>query len=180
MRYLSIDVETTGLDFDLCQVLEVAAVLDDLSDPKPISELPRFVAAIQHSHLCISAVALRMNKQLVEDWANGTSLVPAAEVVAGIRQLWDSDETILAAGKNFASFDRRFLEKWDMYFHHRTLDPAMLFIRKGDVVPPDTRTCCERAGIPYSGSHRALDDALNVVRLVRTGLNIPYTETADA
>lgn len=39
MRYCSIDIETTGLNPDTCDILQFAAVLDDLNDPKPLVDL---------------------------------------------------------------------------------------------------------------------------------------------
>lgn len=33
MKYVSIDLETTGLDFECCEILELGAVLDDISLP---------------------------------------------------------------------------------------------------------------------------------------------------
>ena len=51
MKYLSIDIETTGLNPETCDILQFAAVLDDTSNPKPIEDLPRFEAIfIQESY----------------------------------------------------------------------------------------------------------------------------------
>ena len=40
MRYMSLDIETGGLDFEECDILSFCAILDDLSDPRPLEELP--------------------------------------------------------------------------------------------------------------------------------------------
>lgn len=40
MKYLSIDIETTGLDPEISDILEIGAVLDDLDSPKPVEDLP--------------------------------------------------------------------------------------------------------------------------------------------
>lgn len=42
MRYISIDIETTGLDPNKHEVVEVGAVIDDLSVQAPLEELPTF------------------------------------------------------------------------------------------------------------------------------------------
>lgn len=42
MIYCSIDIETTGLDIENCDVIEFAAVIDDLTNQKPLEELPKF------------------------------------------------------------------------------------------------------------------------------------------
>lgn len=40
MKYVAIDIETTGLDSAKDSIIEFAAVLDDLGEPKPLEELP--------------------------------------------------------------------------------------------------------------------------------------------
>lgn len=40
MKYLSIDIETSGLNPDTADILEIGGVLDDLSNPQPLEELP--------------------------------------------------------------------------------------------------------------------------------------------
>ena len=42
MRIVSIDTETTGLDYDTCQILQVGAVIEDTINVRPLDELPRF------------------------------------------------------------------------------------------------------------------------------------------
>lgn len=45
-RYISLDIETTGLDPHQHNILEFGAVLDDLSVQAPLDELPRFHAYV--------------------------------------------------------------------------------------------------------------------------------------
>ena len=87
------------------------------------------------------------------------------------------NEKLLFAGKNFAGFDRNWFEKfeWDdvsaqgkWKIHHRVLDPAMLYMRPHDKVPPSLPTCIERAGLPKSDLlHTAYYDAFIVAVLIR-------------
>jgi DNA polymerase III alpha subunit (gram-positive type) len=42
MLYCSLDIETTGLNPKTCDIIQFAAVLDDLSNPQPLEKLPRF------------------------------------------------------------------------------------------------------------------------------------------
>lgn len=42
MRYLSIDIETTGINKDFCDIIEFGAILEDTNDPKPYEECPKF------------------------------------------------------------------------------------------------------------------------------------------
>lgn len=78
------------------------------------------------------------------------------------------------AGKNFGNFDSKFLEKLPHHnllvkFNHRILDPAMLYLdlEKDTETLPSTETCMKRAGIDSEVKHTALEDAMNVVRLLR-------------
>jgi len=81
-------------------------------------------------------------------------------------------ERINPAGKNFASFDSRFLNKLphmdEIFFSHRVIDPAILFWNPmTDKSLPDTKTCYERAGLKDDVAHTAVDDARGIVRLLR-------------
>ena len=80
------------------------------------------------------------------------------------------------AGKNFASFDDKFLRKLPEFgkffrYRHRVIDPAMLFWNPlTDDKLPDTKTCMERAGLSGEVAHNALDDARIVVKLIHIGV----------
>ena len=49
MPYVSIDIETTGLDPESCQMLEIGAVWDDWT--KPIDELPSYRRLVVHKEI---------------------------------------------------------------------------------------------------------------------------------
>ena len=42
MKYVSIDIETTGLDPNVNDIVELGAVIDDLSKHEPLESLPTF------------------------------------------------------------------------------------------------------------------------------------------
>lgn len=75
--------------------------------------------------------------------------------------------------KNVAGFDMPFLNtlpawKTTTKFHHRVIDPGMLYFNPlTDSVPPDLKECKKRAGLPELVTHEALDDAWDVIQLVR-------------
>ena len=64
MIYCSIDIETTGLDIEHCDIIEFAAVIDDLTDRKPLEELPRFHAYIAKRSLKGEPYALSMHQNI--------------------------------------------------------------------------------------------------------------------
>jgi hypothetical protein len=42
MRYVSIDIETTGIDRDWCDIIEFGAILEDTENQLPYEEIPKF------------------------------------------------------------------------------------------------------------------------------------------
>ena len=182
MKYVSIDLETTGLDPDSCDVIEFAAVVDDTLKPEvPIDDLPHFRRLVRQDNYGGEPYALAMHAELLREAAGGAhaGTVDPNDLFSyfqsWIGEFCPSRTKLLVAGKNFAGFDMRFLRRlpgaWDGLFSHRVLDPAMLFTLAEDERPPSLELCLDRAGFVKTVSHRALDDARDVVRCVRSGLS---------
>jgi len=180
LRYVSIDIETTGLNPETCQILEIGAVWEDWT--KPIHELPVYHRLVYHKEYRGSAYALAMNANLLrhlsgqrEPWWRDLDQV-ADDFAAWLTECgWDGKAALTPAGKNFASFDRQFLKRLPRFeqvvkLSHRTLDPAVLWWRAEDDKLPDSKTCYERAGLDNKVAHTAVEDALAVVRLIRLGI----------
>ena len=143
MPYVSIDIETTGLDPETCQTLEIGAVFDNWT--LPLDKLPTFHCYVVHNAdrrpaLCPGPE--RRHPPQAGQSAEDRGL-PAAErsrrrdgrLARPLRL--GRVEAVTPAGKNFASFDRQFLKRLPDFekkvrLHHRTLDPAMLFWLRGD------------------------------------------------
>lgn len=194
MRYVSIDIETTGLDPDQCQVLEFGAVLDNGGE---IEDLPTFSRVIYRRQVVGEPFALGMNAELVkliaveggerEKASWGEEKAPPATAFCMEHSLGVEFSTWLqvhgmegyrgkvrvnVAGKNFAGFDLRFLrriESWEkcIRVNHRTIDASVLYWQPGDKELPSLGTCLKRAGLVDVVTHRAVDDAKAVVRLLR-------------
>lgn len=182
MRYASIDIETLGLCATTCDTIEFGCVLDDLSDRKPLEELPRFHCYVTRPNDLYrgEAYAMSMHPVILKRIANreeGYSYVPwdlLDEVFAEWLVDQDITEKLVVAGKNFQAFDMRFLRAMQFgrrtQIHHRTLDPgSMWFDPKLDVSPPSLEVCLSRATgkgrTPVS--HTAIEDALDVILCVR-------------
>ena len=78
------------------------------------------------------------------------------------------------AGKNFHSGDQTYIERlprWKQIFRirHRHIDPSVLFVDwKNDDSMPNLGVCKERAKVDGIVTHDALEDAWDVVQLLRT------------
>lgn len=221
MKYISIDIETTGLDADLNQILSIGAVIEDTNNLVPIEELPKFHAIIKRESVYGSIYALNLNKDLIQAMKDhsearteelkqeveesfGAKFYQEDEVVEALYQfcyrngLVEFDDKVFGkhvklvdgimypiltsnmpktylncAGKNFAGFDKKFLEKlprWKQVFsiRSRVLDPGVLFVDwKNDESIPSLDLCKQRAGIEGVVTHNAVEDAMDVVMLFR-------------
>lgn len=188
MKYCSIDLETTGLDVDNCDILEFGAVLDDLKNKQPLKSLPRF-----HCYFIMpnniykgEPRAMAMHSKIfdrIDSREEGYTYMSPMKLGYAFKSFLINNNyetqkdkvTINVAGKNFAAFDLQFLNRYtDLNKHvkirHRIIDPAMLFIENGDDRLPSLSDCKKRAGLPEEVAHNAIDDAIDVIKIVREGL----------
>lgn len=192
--FVSIDLETTGLDPRTCQILEVGLVVDDWSTP--IDKLPSCSFYVDPGAIHGEPYALQMNAEIIEQiiamrgsWAERDGLLIKTTDVAARIQNWllqtlpligdranpwrEGKVFFRPAGKNYAGFDKAFLEllpNWHdlMAPHHRAIDPgSMYFDPRIDDDVPGTEECLRRAGLDPDVKHRAEEDARDVVRLIR-------------
>jgi oligoribonuclease (3'-5' exoribonuclease) len=179
--YVSIDLETTGLDPENDQILEFGAVIEDWVSP--IEQLPVFHRYVQWDRISGSPRALAMNAEILEMIANIIERKVTAPIVHPSQLIRHFTAFLLehkvieregksftAAGKNFAGFDRQFIKRLPganrLYINHRAIDPAMLFWKPGEAVP-GTEQCAQLAGLDTTLKHRAVDDAKRVIQMIR-------------
>jgi hypothetical protein len=218
MIYVSIDIETSGLDHEKHKVLSIGAIIEDTEKKLPYEECPKFNAVILQNEITGSPRALTMNKGLIAmigEYLEGTddvrfnmdtilnySFYKEDEVVkefywwlerngyfqgnnsGGYVQLDNNymkpvingatkPITLNVAGKNFGTFDKLFLQQlpwWQKLIRtrQRVLDPAILMVDwKNDNSLPNLTTCKERAGIEGVVTHDALEDAWDVIEVLR-------------
>lgn len=181
LRYAAIDLETTGIDPENAQILEVGCVVET-DWVTPVEHLPtlRLLVRPEDGMVYGHPRALAMNARLIAELADAPK-PPAkqppteTQAVYALRQflaehLGRNGWTL--GGKNFGSFDLQFLrrhETWNPLQHkQRFLDPAPLWFRPAeDACLPDLPTCLARAGVPAGAAHDAVEDCRAVVRLVR-------------
>jgi DNA polymerase III epsilon subunit-like protein len=195
MKFASIDIETTGLSQENSDILQFAIVLDDLKNPRPLEELPRFQAIFMQDTYKGNPFALSMHSEIFKkiDIANKKNLeycpnqdihfmpiehLPTALTAFFLKNGYNQNDKngniyINPAGKNLSSFDIPFLKSkikdWgSIYFLNRSIDPAILYFDlENDDSLPDMKKCMERAGIAGEVAHTAIEDALVVVKLLR-------------
>jgi len=211
MIYVSIDIETSGLDSEKHKVLSIGAIIEDTEKKLPYEECPKFNAIILQNEITGSPRALTMNKEIIAmigEYLEGTnetrhlinthsdySFYEKDDVVKKFYEfLWvngygdavpnqllvtskiDSNSkpiTLNVAGKNFGTFDKLFLQElpwWQKLIRtrQRVLDPAILMVDwKNDKSLPNLTTCKERAGVDGIVTHNALEDAWDVIEVMR-------------
>jgi DNA polymerase III alpha subunit (gram-positive type) len=219
MKYISIDIETTGLDPEKNKIISVAAIIEDTENKLPFEQCPKFNVAVLQNELIGSARAITINKQLISDIADyqdanieTRKLIDSESEYKFVTEdeiaknfYWWLDEnglgnglnendgystivdgkikpvingstrpiTINVAGKNFATFDMLFLKQlpwWQklIKIRQRVLDPAILVVDwKNDTSLPNLKQCKERTGIEGIVTHNALEDAWDVIEVMR-------------
>lgn len=188
MKYVAIDVETTGLDSEKNQVLQVGAVIEDTNNILSKVDIPTFNYLVKHDeYYFTNEYPLILNSWIFKELSNkNTSYnVTYADNIIPLLANWIKDNlkesfdlisekvVIIIAGKN-PSFDKKFLESLPgfndyIHIHHRFMDPTTLFTDfKNDVNPPNLSDCKKRAGLNSVVTHDALDDAWDIVELLRT------------
>ena len=138
MKLVSIDIETTGLNYGQefvhpCQILEFAAVCFD-PQPSLVNEdgsankggdrrWTTFEALVSHTSICGEAYALSMHNEILLELAGRKKPLRGMPIYKGEVELvrefgvwlaeqgFNSDNKAFIVGKNFAKFDDRFLEK---------------------------------------------------------------------
>lgn len=221
MKYIVIDIETSGLDADNNKILSVAAIAEDSENVLPYKDLPKFHVGVLHYQVTGSFEALAINSTLIGNITRYLRSSPAEKEAYDKRSLNNADDprflpedkvaeyffywlqdagyevksdrvvsvdgkiyammhsgvnpvTINAAGKNFGTFDKLFLEKlprWKQFVKvkQRILDPAILYVDwKTDENLPNLETCKRRANLDAVISHNALEDAWDTLQVLRS------------
>jgi len=194
MKYVALDIESTGLDTEKDQVLQIGIVIDDLADPKPLNELPTLNLYVQQDRYEGSAFALQMNNNImkvlagVKELPEGAIMTSQKQIEGGVfldedgrvvatnnpvldffyRNLGTLQDKITVAGKNAAGFDIPMLPKSiTNCFDHRVIDVGSIYLEKDDEKVPGLTKCLQRAGVNFAISHDALGDAFSVVECIR-------------
>lgn len=192
MKFVSIDIETTGLDPERDEILAVGLVACSTSSTLPVVQQPHLEVRVLHDRIEGDIVALGMNADLIRDIANQTPIphTPYVQKDRVAEVVWDFIQTntdigavVNLCGKNIGTFDLKFLSKlpgWGKVKHHRRfLDVGPMFATEADEVVPGLRECLERVNDDFKADHgvygmtphRALEDAMMTAVVALAGLN---------
>jgi hypothetical protein len=184
LKYVSIDLETSGLYPS--QILQFSAIFEDPSKQLSFDEIPKFNRYIKYSQYKGSAFALSLNSWILKILNENKNLdiikIDDLEdefynwIIQFIQPENNSSKVYInAAGKNFASFDLNFIKdafvKRKVRIRHRVLDPSILYIQEDDNQLPGSDELLKRAGINKSTTHNAIQDAWDVITLLRKCYN---------
>ena len=188
--YLSLDTETTGLNEDRIQILQIGAVLD-FSPLVPVDELPKFDVVIEYSHFEYSEpFAMQMNAGLLKRIAAKdhttplkyalTDLLYFIEQSRGLIRSYnkkygdDNLDKVQIAGKNIAwdlyTIKRNLKEynlinQWNKSVQHRNIDVGSMYWPRFGYTPSlgDINKITGRDEV----SHDAISDAHDVIEAIR-------------
>ena len=199
MRYISLDLETTGGRPARHQILELAAVVEDTKNLRPLAELPAFRRVVRHPEYVGTAGALALNADLLRELAQKEpnpeccgpdELLPQLReflLAQGFRTDKKDCVAVTMAGKNIASFDLGFLRELPGYgtlvrAEPAMLDPAAFYLNwRKDTRLPTMQTCKARAHFADDTvAHQALADALDVIELLRPFYETPVYRMSDS
>lgn len=176
--YVSVDLETTGLDPVEHQVLEFAAVA--WTNDGPVMDLPYCHFYVQpRGNIVGHPYALSMNKRILDRLANGEGYdlnVVLTDFTTWLKSLGVSEQSkTCIVGQNFAGFDLQFLDQWEVWpkhlINHRYFDLSTI--------------CADRQGMKSAGKvleevpeitgepHEALYDARWALFHAREWLTTP-------
>jgi len=188
VEYVAIDIETTGLDLEKDQVLQVALVYEDTNKAEAweVQDLPFFEALIYHERVEGHPFALNMNHEIIEAFADFDASEATAELRGRTVQVYEDLDSVLddamiwlanlhdchgpynAAGKNAAGFDLPFLgHRWRKLFHYRVIDPGSVALGGQPFRWQHNRVGSLKELYDNHCPHDALADARGVVETLR-------------
>jgi DNA polymerase III epsilon subunit-like protein len=97
MIYVSIDIETSGLNHDMNHVLSIGAIIEDTTKKLPYDELPKFNAIVLQNNIQGSPRAITMNKEIISligEYLEGKEEVRQQLVESSGYQFFEEDEVV--------------------------------------------------------------------------------------
>jgi oligoribonuclease len=195
MKYFAIDIETTGLDPEKHQIIQVAMIYGDTEKIEVINKMPYMVCRVQHEQYCFADSPAWVMKNFGMIMSDGYgSVIHARELMHVVEQFIikyaGREGKITLAGKNLYALDLPFLDKhgakWRMNAkqryaieerrHKRVIDLGSMYMcdLPGEALP-DMEQITKRIVWTNTNVHDAYADAQAVV----AAINYKYTTCCE-
>lgn len=165
MRFVSVDIETTGLDFDKCQILEVGLAVFESTSQKN-EAIDSSYKVIKYDGYYWEPGAFDLHRLRFDYFLGvGDNRVRVSEVWPWLAGYFERYKTKIAVGKNFGSFDFQFIRRLPGFKNgvigHRSIDIGTLALSADDTEIPAIAEALRRLNVKYdpSQAHIALYDA---------------------
>jgi oligoribonuclease (3'-5' exoribonuclease) len=148
--YLSIDIETTGLNPLIDKTTEIAIVIEDWKtniEDLPYIAIGNRIDPVPHTTILHMIEFLKTHSHLLPPRPN-------------------------LAGKNFGAFDLQFIKRLPnasdflSMLQYRFIDVGSIYWTPTAQVP-SLQDCLGKAGIQTTVEHKAYEDAIDVIKLIR-------------
>lgn len=160
-RFAFVDIETTGLDPDVHEIISIGCIIGEWQNESTIKVAEKFELKIKPEFIeRAHERSLRVNKYTQEDWNDAISLSKALEQFAK-----KTDGAIMVSHN--VSFDASFLDKAfkmtniqpTMHYHKLdTISLAYAVLKDTDVKRYSLQYLCDYFEIKNNNPHTALSD----------------------
>jgi hypothetical protein len=162
MKYIALDIRTTGPNKCVNQVLEIAMIVDSVTMQEPVDRLSRLHILVKHDSYTINAEQVRASelRRIVDliELSNREGQTYDVAITKVLRWLKGTNCYIFAGRTE----DVKFLG----LEYSAVMEPRLAWLKPCDVDLPDLELCMARAGLscPLNSS---LDRAKATVKLMR-------------
>jgi DNA polymerase III epsilon subunit-like protein len=156
MKYVSIDIETTGLDLENDDILSIGAVIEDTNNIVPIEQLPKIHIIVVRERIHTGSLfAINLNKQLIEwivRWNNARNGEDRKNVKEEAKAIFVEEEYVVETLLNFLwkngitpeKAQDDLSEKFKKY-------PDYVYTLRGDLITKFGKTFFNIAGKNFNG-----------------------------
>lgn len=156
MIYVSIDIETTGLDLVNDEILSVGAVIEDTNNPLPIEELPKIHIIVTRERIRSGSLfAINLNRKLIEwivRWNNARNGEDKKAIKAEAEAIFVEEEFVVEELLNFLWRNGVLPEKNpDAFKEKLRKNPTLGLTIKNDFINTYGKTYFNIAGKNFNG-----------------------------
>lgn len=177
MKYISLDLETTGLKVkEFSRIIGLSMVIEDTENIQDVYELPHLTFLVNQGEFVGEPYALSMSenskflRMIATNDRSLCDILSPDEAKARIKHFVKfhfPDRKPIVAGQNVGTFDLRFLSELEDLFCFRTIECGSVFIDWKRGGPQSLLNVKKKLGVEGEVTHNMYDDALDVIRCLR-------------